>query len=408
MFNDFNSSPTLTNLTFSGNSAQFGGGGMYNYRSNPTLTNVTFSGNSAVSGGGMYNNISNPKLTNVILWDNSSGSIVNASSSNPTISYSDVEGCGGSGIWWQVACGTDGGNNKDANPLFVDAKGADNIAGTLDDNLRLQSGSPAIDAGNNNAVPAGVTTDLKGYPRFVDGNADNNAVVDMGAYEAQLISPLYAAPAPVGEANCSSWADACTLADALAFAMSGEQVWVKAGVHYPVATTSDPRRATFTLKNGVQVYGGFSGTPGTEDNFSVRDWQTNLTILSGDIDQNDTNTDGNFIAETPADIQGNNAYHVVTGGGTDSSAVLDGFVITAGRANGGSFPDNDSGGGMYNHQQQPDATQPDLQRQLRHQRRRDVQLYQQQPDADQRGTFSGNSATSTAAGCSTIPTATRR
>ena len=56
MYND-TSSPTLTNVTFSGNSATSDGGGMYNYASSsPTLTNVTFSGNSATDyGGGMYN-----------------------------------------------------------------------------------------------------------------------------------------------------------------------------------------------------------------------------------------------------------------------------------------------------------------------------------------------------------------
>ena len=43
------SNPTLTNVTFSGNSAPIGGG-MHNLGSNPTLTNVTFSGNTA--GGG--------------------------------------------------------------------------------------------------------------------------------------------------------------------------------------------------------------------------------------------------------------------------------------------------------------------------------------------------------------------
>jgi predicted outer membrane repeat protein len=54
-------------------------GGMCNDNSSPTLTNVAFSGNSATSsGGGMYNdNSSGPTLTNVILWGNSGGSIVN-------------------------------------------------------------------------------------------------------------------------------------------------------------------------------------------------------------------------------------------------------------------------------------------------------------------------------------------
>jgi uncharacterized repeat protein (TIGR01451 family) len=54
------SSPTLTNVTFSGNTATYYGGGMYNQgyfgASSPALTNVTFSGNTALAGGGMFNN----------------------------------------------------------------------------------------------------------------------------------------------------------------------------------------------------------------------------------------------------------------------------------------------------------------------------------------------------------------
>lgn len=41
-----------------------------------------------------------------------------------------------------------------------------------------------------------------------------------------------------------------------------------------------------------------------------------------------------------------NSFHVTTGSGTDETAVLDGFTITAGTAN-GSYPDG-SGGGIYN------------------------------------------------------------
>ena len=59
------SSPTVTNCTFSGNSADFGGGGMRNYNSSPAITNCTFSENSADFGAGMYNSAdSSPKLTN--------------------------------------------------------------------------------------------------------------------------------------------------------------------------------------------------------------------------------------------------------------------------------------------------------------------------------------------------------
>lgn len=58
---------------------------------------------------------------------------------------------------------------------FVNASGG---------NFRLQSNSPAIDRGSNAAI-AGVTTDLAGNPRIVDGNRDGTATVDLGAYEFQ-------------------------------------------------------------------------------------------------------------------------------------------------------------------------------------------------------------------------------
>lgn len=61
----------------------------------------------------------------------------------------------------------------------MDADGTDNTPGTLDDNLRLTFESPAVDAGNNDFLPAGLSPDLDGNPRI------NNGTVDMGAYENQ-------------------------------------------------------------------------------------------------------------------------------------------------------------------------------------------------------------------------------
>ncbi len=145
----------------------------------------------------------------------------------------------------------------------------------------------------------------------------------------------------------NSWADAyTTVQDALADPGCTE-IWVAEGVYYPdegSGQTNDDRTSTFQLQNGVALYGGFNGT---ETARSQRDPAANITILSGDIDKNDTNTDGNYIAETTADIQGNNAYHVVTGSGTNNTAVLDGFTITAGQAN-GQNANRHRGGGMYN------------------------------------------------------------
>jgi len=174
--------PTVTNCSFTGNSAGYGGG-MYG-TSSTTVTGCTFSGNMANLGGGMYNDYKNsPTVTNCIFWGNSAtsgGNEIYNYVSTPVISYCDIAGCldGGS---WDTSLGTDGGGNIDADPLFVDADGADDTPGTEDDNLRLQAGSPCIDAGDNDAVTE--ASDLDGNVRVVDGDCDSVAVVDMGAYE---------------------------------------------------------------------------------------------------------------------------------------------------------------------------------------------------------------------------------
>jgi hypothetical protein len=95
----------------------------------------------------------------------------------------------------------------------------------------------------------------------------------------------YVAPTAQGAANCSSWANACTLQTALDSAVSGDEIWAKMGVYYPGPSGSTS--STFTMKNGVAVYGGFNGTETSRDQ---RDWQTNKTILSGDIDKSQTLT----------------------------------------------------------------------------------------------------------------------
>jgi len=144
-----------------------------------------------------------------------------------------------------------------------------------------------------------------------------------------------------GNNNGTSWADAYTdLQMALSSATSSDEIWVAKGVYKP--TTGTNSEATFQLKNGVALYGGFIGN---EINRDTRNWDTNKTVLSGDIDNNDT-TDTDGIITDVNNISGNNAYTVVTSRNTDNTAILDGFVITGGLANGSGI--NGYVGGMLN------------------------------------------------------------
>ena len=148
------------------------------------LTNVSFSGNQADLGGGMSNHSSEGVMVNIIMWNNGGGSIYNiASSLTITIVNSIIEYCGGSGFMtWTTAMGVDGGDNLDVDPLFVtpvDPATAPTTAG----NLHLQFSSPGVETGLNAACPA---TDLDGYTRPIDGDLDGSADCDMGAYEKTI------------------------------------------------------------------------------------------------------------------------------------------------------------------------------------------------------------------------------
>lgn len=157
-------SPILTNVTFISNTTTGNGGGMVNESgSNPSLTNVTFSGNSASNGGGGINNASSssPVIRNIILWGNTAATgsqLNNDGTSTPTVTDSVVQG----------------GYSSGSNIITADPQlgpFADYGGGTP--TIPLLPNSAAIDAGSVASCPA---QDQRGQAR-------DDLRCDIGAYE---------------------------------------------------------------------------------------------------------------------------------------------------------------------------------------------------------------------------------
>ncbi|MCP4711084.1 MAG: right-handed parallel beta-helix repeat-containing protein, partial [Planctomycetes bacterium] len=177
-----------------------------------------------------------------------------------------------------------------------------------------------------------------------------------------LIAGVFFAPAADGQAiffvdpnaegvnDGSSWSDAFNyMQDALAAAQNGDEIRVAEGIYRPDRSLVDPngsgdREATFQLINGVELYGGYAGYGAPVPNY--RDVKLHESILSGDLNGNDVEVvNPEDLIDDP--YRAENSYHVVTGNGTDETAVLNGFTITSGNANGPLMGDK-MGAGMLN------------------------------------------------------------
>lgn len=184
----FGGNPSFRNCLFSGGSSENGAGGAIQvYGGAVSLENCTFANNTSGTGAGggisIMSSFASVSIVNSILRDNGGtffdDQISNTGGGSLSVSYSNVQG-------WPTP-GSNG--NIDADPLFVDPDGFDDVFGTEDDDYHLMSQSPSIDAGDNTLVMTEL--DLDGIPRKLNDlltldNADGHPpLVDMGAYEVQ-------------------------------------------------------------------------------------------------------------------------------------------------------------------------------------------------------------------------------
>jgi len=167
---------------------------------------------------------------------------------------------------------------------------------------------------------------------------------------------IYVDADAAGANDGSSWADAYNyLQDALTAAWSGDEIRVAQGIYKPDqggGIMPGDRYTTFQLIADVTIKGGYAGF--TQPDPNARDIALYETILSGDLNSNDVAvTYPEHLLTEPTRAE--NSYHVVTGSGTDATAVLDGFTLTAGNAN-GSTSGNQRGGGVWSCQGRPTVT----------------------------------------------------
>jgi hypothetical protein len=398
----FTSNPTLTNVIFTGNTATNQGGGFFNNSNgNPKLVNVTFNSNTATSGGSaFYNSTGSPGFVNVLLWNNVFGNIALPGSqgnftagANPFTAIADPDGA--DNVWFtaddglQLAAGDPALNQGIASFAGFTLPTTDITTlvsrpqnGSFDPGayeklpapLSLTGFSPSNGKSGDQITITGAgftgTNSVKingvEVPEFtVDSANQITARVPFGKVASGLVSVstptgnvlsagnftvnsrIYLVKAnAVGNGSGNNWSNAYpSLQTALAQALANDQIWVAAGVYKPVvpinpaSVSLSERGVSFVLKPSVAVYGGFAGT---EMTLTARNFDTQISELSGDID-NVTDVYDTTISDglTHTGIAGN-SFNIVKGA---NLAILDGFTLRGGNAN-GVGPDQDRGGAV--------------------------------------------------------------
>jgi len=174
---------------------------------------------------------------------------------------------------------------------------------------------------------------------------DGNSISTREFFPNLQLDRIYVDANASGNNDGSSWADAFSDLQTGIIAASNtieKAVWVAQGTYNPGTNRNDAFEIDLNaVGDDIKLYGGFNGT---ETNLTDRDWLSNLTILTGDVNGDD---DSNLTYSNTT--RGENNYNVVRIIGSDN-VVVDGFTITGGHANNistGAPPNQNRGGAIY-------------------------------------------------------------
>ncbi len=183
----------LRSCSLHANVAAFNAGGLFLTDCDSTVTRCTLAGNRSNGfAGGIQNSGGALAVRNSIFWGNfdSTGTAEPAQlrwlSGDVSVNYTCMMG-------WTGFFG--GVGNLSLNPLFVNVDGPDGVAGTADDDMRLLSPSPCINAGDPELTSPPEMLDLSGNPRIM------GCRIDMGAFE------FVTGPANSGDMDASGTID---------------------------------------------------------------------------------------------------------------------------------------------------------------------------------------------------------
>lgn len=360
-----NVSIAVEQCKFTNNGSTLGGGIFINGlgTENALISRNIFENNTALRGGGLYvgmnaeirNNLIN---ANAAVYMGGGGMCIaggNAKIFNNNITNNSSQNQWGGGIYLF------NGNYTIYNNYFQgNTHNLSDIEGTSYPDINFLQGTVDFDynfvqkykAGTGNNITAGNLRDAGdpnsntvGYKVQV-GNLDFNGRkrvqggrIDIGYTEATHYMPdangvVYVNQNTAFDGDGSSWADAAKeLAIVVESAKTNndiKKVWVAKGTYLPqfksalvnqnsVATTNVSK--TFLWTPDLKLYGGLNGTEDASSfDLDSRDFTTNETILSGNLNGNNLN----------------NAQHVVIlSGNVGTTAEINGFTITGGQTSGG-------------------------------------------------------------------------